>query len=1348
MRSIHRGGARSTLLLFTLLLSWLAPRPAPAQQIVVSSLDASAFQIIRAEVDIVDRNGDRITDLLPGDFIVTENGERRQVISFTCPPPPGENVIASVLAIDVSGSMSRPGQGGGTPNIDLAQAAANAWIDGLPMNGSSCALTTFDHRGRIMTDFTSDRDQLRQGVAGLRPGGGTDYDAGLLNPPDGALPIVEAGNGRHVIVFLTDGRGLGDEEAIVARAEELNAVIYCVTLGMSAPPIVKNIAARTGGLCYENVTTIEAAQAIYRAILHRALGGGRCELAWLSAGSCRGERLVGIAVPGRNLQGTTRYFVPPERSPGLAIDPPILYFGDIPPGESSQMRASISAVNGPITIIGIDPSIRSSAMTLDGLEFPAILLSGESRTVTVRYRPVDGKEASVRWSFANDGCAGASLLATTIGERQGDPSIHLIVPNGGERFRAGERTTIRWEGIPPESPVRLEYSTDAGKNWITIAPMTQGGRFDWTVPATPSRRCLARVTEITDGGPSIPPIIGDRSWRNSSIRSLALSPDGSQVITASDQGEPITIWNTMTGLVVMTLPKGDRVDPGQRTFYAGFSPDARRVITASQRRSIGSVSDVERVVELWDAATGRRIAHFNGTLTNGSTPFDDETGSIPERAGPPPVSPFDARGLIFIAVVDNLPTLFDANDGRAIRQFDAPPGTVRSIRFSPDGRIIATAGSDGALRLFRTATGQQTRRLGLQGAVEQIEFSPDGRLIGASCGDDRVHLFDVRTGRGKGNVPAATRGKDSPPNSFIFSPGGDRMLVWQWDRMAPTLYSLPRGYMIHAFAAEIDEGESHPRRNVGMSFSPDGALLAFTGSTRSERRDYAVKVVDVSTGAILARTVVGEASRDARYALFTPNGDAAVTAGQGVPIVQPLGGRPVQQDRSDNLWSIVDARPVAIDVDFGPHPVGHSADSIVTTLIGNRGTDTLFVEVLRLAGANESDFFIVAAPEEAAIPPMESARAELRFRPSAPGRRSAILEITAGGRTLQRKLLGEGVEPRLRLAHQAIDFGDVRVGTARDTLIPLQLQNIGSVPLTIEEIQMMGPDSASFIICDEDESRIIEPGGFGAMEFRYFPRVTGRRSTRLVVRSDDGSSETIDLYGRGFIPEPERLWRDPTTFRTISIPNAVIPPKGSVVTGVYDLIGLMVAYAPSDNLMVIGGGAAPLPDDWKGVNEQMYGAWSLGLKGGFELLNRLDVVAGFQYGMSMYDRQETKGIESRIDAATPYGALSYGDDDCRVSITAGYAFKRHRVLESDSVIREFRRDAPMIGLGADYRFASRWKVCAEALSMRTLGYIPIATTIRFFGDTWALDVGVGYLGVGADAPEIPVAPVVSWVAVW
>lgn len=229
---------------------------------------------------------------------------------------------------------------------------------------------------------------------------------------------------------------------------------------------------------------------------------------------------------------------------------------------------------------------------------------------------------------------------------------------------------------------------------------------------------------------------------------------------------------------------------------------------------------------------------------------------------------------------------------------------------------------------------------------------------------------------------------------------------------------------------------------------------------------------------------------------------------------------------------------------------------------------------------------------------------------------------------------------------------------------------------------------------------------------------------------------------------------DPTTFRSVAVPNAILPAKGKLVVGMYDFLGLIAAYAPTDNVMILAGGAVPTPDDWGGIRGEGFGAYSIGLKAGLEIAPKLNAAVGYQYGRSMYDKQITPDPESQISFHAPYAALSYGTDSSRISATFGYIFKHHRTLIEDpagNFFDEFDRQVPILAIGGDYQFANHWKIAGEIATMRTLGAIPIIATARYFSDNYAVDFGVGYVGIGTDPdsrPAVPLLPVLSGVFVF
>lgn len=81
----------------------------------------------------------------------------------------------------------------------------------------------------------------------------------------------------------------------------------------------------------------------------------------------------------------------------------------------------------------------------------------------------------------------------------GQPTIELLVPNGGERWVVGSQQTIQWHS-DFVNRIRIDYSTDAGKNWrlIQLSYDATQQQVAWQIPNTPTDSALVRIRYSAD----------------------------------------------------------------------------------------------------------------------------------------------------------------------------------------------------------------------------------------------------------------------------------------------------------------------------------------------------------------------------------------------------------------------------------------------------------------------------------------------------------------------------------------------------------------------------------------------------------------------------------------------------------------------------------------------------------------------------------------------------------------------------------------------------------------------------------------------------------------------------------
>jgi WD40 repeat protein len=472
-----------------------------------------------------------------------------------------------------------------------------------------------------------------------------------------------------------------------------------------------------------------------------------------------------------------------------------------------------------------------------------------ARLGTVRLRPAGGAHCV---AFSPDG----KLLASG-----GRSKLSIWEVTTGKELH---RCQCQWKG-PQEQVFSLAFSPDshtlaAGSfGTVHLCEVATGKELlQWdghgsnveTVVFSPDGKLLASGAGWGDQTIRLREIATGKELRRFPGRIVAFSPNGKLLACATwyekalgARGGPdekvVRLLEAATGKEVRQLQ-----GHGKGILAVAFSPDGKTL----------AAGGIDRTVRLWEVDTGKEILQLKGHGPNPGPVFGEESAY---RDGVTSVAFCGDSKLLASAGRDGAIRLWEVATGKELHQF---PGG--SVALSPDGKLLASP----ALRLWETATGKELQaRGGHRADVKFLAFAADGKTLTSGGWDKTIRLWETASGKELRRFDQ----RGDWLSSGAISANGKIVAGGMWDNEARRpilrLWEAASGKELRQF------GKDQEWANY-LALSPDGRILATNSGG-----DEPTRLWETATGKEL-RHLPGEAGHSLMALAFSPDGKTLATA--------------------------------------------------------------------------------------------------------------------------------------------------------------------------------------------------------------------------------------------------------------------------------------------------------------------------------------------------------------------------------------------------------------------------------------------------------------------------------------
>jgi len=182
----------------------------------------SEVEVVSVTATVLDADGGYVDGLSLGDFVLRENGIPQTITHFDRERRP----VSLGIALDLSDSMR------GDRIVEAERALVALLDEGLDAR-DQVFLSTFNHRPKRVSGWTSPPAALGEALRGLRPTGGT----ALYDAVADALPALPSGeHAKRALLLISDGADTAsdaDARSVRDLIRRHDALIYAI--GIDTP---------------------------------------------------------------------------------------------------------------------------------------------------------------------------------------------------------------------------------------------------------------------------------------------------------------------------------------------------------------------------------------------------------------------------------------------------------------------------------------------------------------------------------------------------------------------------------------------------------------------------------------------------------------------------------------------------------------------------------------------------------------------------------------------------------------------------------------------------------------------------------------------------------------------------------------------------------------------------------------------------------------------------------------------------------------------------------------------------------------------------------------------------------